>query len=130
MIFWNELDGSTFFNKIFSAPVAIGEITLSSIKIDNERPVIIMEFDIAEYPDSPPAKWRESGLNTCRIGINCSNIANLSIKNIPTPDKISLKITKKEKGFNVTACNNESTIKFDTKHILLCGPSAYLNSEE
>lgn len=130
MIFWNELDGSMFFNKVFSRPIPIGEITLSSIKIDNNRPVIILEFDIPEYPDSAPAKWSQSGFNTCRTGINCSNITKLSIKNIPTSCKLALKITKKETEFEVIASNNESIISFTTRHILLCGPSAYLNLAE
>jgi len=54
--FWNELDGNIFFNRIFSDPITIGEIELSSLTLDNDIPTIILEFDIAEYPDAPPQK--------------------------------------------------------------------------
>lgn len=84
MNFWNDLDGSSFFNRIFSSPIPIGEVTLFSLNIDNNRPTIILEFDIKEYPEEPPTKWKQSGFNTCRIGLNCSNIEGVSIKNIPT----------------------------------------------
>jgi len=127
---WNELDGSTFFNKTFTSPIPIGEIELFSISIDNSRPVIIMEFDIPDYPDAPPAKWKQSGFNTCRIGLNCSNIEDLLIKNIPTHEKMTIKITSNEQKFRVSAYSDNSLIEFTTKHPLLCGPSAYLNAPE
>ncbi|PNA05656.1 MULTISPECIES: Imm50 family immunity protein [Pseudomonas] len=127
---WNELDGSNFFNKVFTSPIPIGEIELFSINIDNSRPVIIMEFDIPDYPDAPPAKWKQSGFNTCRIGLNCSNIEDLLIKNIPTHEKMTIKITSNEQKFRVIASSENSLIEFTTKHPLLCGPSAYLNAPE
>ncbi|MFW6751233.1 Imm50 family immunity protein [Pseudomonas glycinae] len=127
---WNELDGSTFFNKVFTSPIPIGEIELFSINIDNSRPIIIMEFDIPDYPDAPPAKWKQSGFNTCRIGLNCSNIEDLLIKNIPTHEKMTIKITSNEQKFRVSAYSENSLIEFTTKHPLLCGPSAYLNAPE
>lgn len=130
MKFWNELDGSIFFNKVFTTPIPIGEVTLFSLNIDNNRPVIILEFDITEYPETPPTKWKQSGFNTCRIGLNCSNIQGLLIKNIPTKKKLTITITNEGGNFRVRAENDESIIEFTTKHSLLCGPSAYLNSLE
>lgn len=52
MKFWNDIDGSTFFNQVYNTPVAIGTIELFTISIDNSRPTIILEFDIEELPDS------------------------------------------------------------------------------
>lgn len=51
---WNELDDTIFFNKVFTYPVEIGEITLFSVTIDNDRPDIGLGFDISELPDAPP----------------------------------------------------------------------------
>ncbi|WP_248807439.1 Imm50 family immunity protein [Pseudomonas sp. MWU13-2100] len=127
---WNELDGSTFFNKIFTTPVAIGSIELFTINIDNSRPTIILEFDITEYPDTPPEKWKKSGFNTCRIGLNCGNISNLTIKNVPTNKKLNIKITQNGNSFTIHASNNDSLIEFTTKSPLLCGPSAYINNSD
>lgn len=130
MKFWNELDGSLFFNKAFTTPIPIGEVTLFSLNIDNNRPAIILEFDIKEYPETPPAKWKQSGFNTCRIGLNCSNIQELLIKNIPTKKNLTITISNEVENFRVRAENDDSIIEFTTKHPLLCGPSAYLNSPE
>lgn len=130
MNYWNELDGSTFFNKVFTTSISIGEVQLFTLNIDNDRPVAILEFDISEYPDTPPIKWKQSGFNTCRIGLNCSNIKDLLIKNIPTHKKLSVTISNKKGDFIIRLANDDSLIEFTTKHPLLCGPSGYINSAE
>lgn len=130
MEFWNDIDGSTFFNQIFTTPIAIGTIELFALNIDNSRPMIIMEFDIEELPDAPPTKWKKTHFNTCRIGLNCGDIKNALIKNIPTTEKLNITITKKENIFTIQASNKNSMIEFTTKSPLLCGPSVYLNDKD
>jgi hypothetical protein len=69
---WNELDGYTLFNRVFTKPIKISTIKLFQITIDNNRPNITFEFDIPEIPDSAPEKWIKMGFNTCRIGLSRS----------------------------------------------------------
>ncbi|MHC8380130.1 Imm50 family immunity protein [Pseudomonas sp. LB3P14] len=130
MKFWNDIDGSTFFNQVFNTPVAIGTIELFTISIDNSRPTIILEFDIEELPDSPPIKWKKSEYNTCRIGLNCGGVNNLMIKNIPTKEKLNITITKQENTYRIHASNSSASIEFTTKFPLLCGPSVYMNNND
>jgi hypothetical protein len=130
MKFWNDIDGSIFFNQVFKTPVAIGLIELFTVNIDNNRPTIILEFDIEELPDAPPAKWKKSEFNTCRIGLNCSEISSLMIKNIPTKEKLGIRITQRENLFTVHASNSSSIIEFTTRFPLLCGPSVYMNDKK
>ena len=110
MKFWNDIDGGIFFNQVFRTPVAIGLIELFTVNIENNRPTIILEFDIEELPDAPPAKWKRAEFNTCRIGLNCSEISSLTIKNIPTKEKLSIRITQSDNLFTIHASNNNSTI--------------------
>lgn len=124
---WNEMENNILFNKIFSTQVAIGPVSLYSITIDNDRPTITIEFDIPELPDKAPEKWKKTGFNTCRIGIRCGDIYNLTIKNIPTTKTLEVTILKTEDSFTATLCNRESLITFSTKLISLCGPSVYMN---
>lgn len=130
MKFWNDIDGGIFFNQVFRTPVAIGLIELFTVNIDNNRPTIILEFDIKELPDAPPAKWKRAEFNTCRIGLNCSEISSLTITNIPTKEKLSIRITQSDNLFTIHASNNNSTIEFTTKSLLLCGPSVYMNDKK
>ncbi|MGG7553688.1 Imm50 family immunity protein [Pseudomonas sp. ES3] len=129
MKFWNDLDGSTFFNQVFTTPIAINTIELFTVSIDNSRPTIILEFDISELPDAPPTKWKRSEFNTCRIGLNCGGIGDLKINNIPTKEKLNISIIKKENIFMINASNKDSSIQFTTKFPLLCGPSVYMNDK-
>lgn len=128
MKYWNELDGSIFFNKVFSAPVAIGLVRLFAITIDNNTHNVTLEFDIPELPNMSPEKWKKNGFNTCRIGISISNIKGLYIKNIPTKENLITTISKLENGYTVQLSNKKSLIKFIAQHIMLCGPSVYINS--
>ena len=130
MKYWNSLDGSIFFNKVFSTPIAIGAVELFTIIINNNTPDTTLEFDIPEIPDSPPEKWKKMGFNACRIGINISNIQNLTIKNIPTKGKLHTSIAKEDNRYTVKLYNQDSLIQFSADHILLCGPSVYMNAPE
>lgn len=127
MKYWNEMENNIFFNKIFSTQLAIDFVSLYSLAIDNDRPSITLEFDIPELPDNAPEKWKKAGFNTCRIGIQCGNIYNLMIKNIPTSKTLEVKILKTGDGFTATLSNEKSLITFDSKYISLCGPSVYMN---
>jgi hypothetical protein len=125
MKLWNDLDRTIFFNKVFTYPVEIGEIKLFSLIIDNDRPNIILEFDIQELPDSPPEKWVAAGFNTCRIGISCAGLTDLEIKNIPNANPLKMVITRQQNLFEVDARSATSSIKFNAKYVSLCGPSVY-----
>lgn len=95
MKYWNELDTNIFFEKIFTQPVEIGEITIFSLQIDNDRPSLGIGFDIPEFPDSLPEKWKNKGYNVCRLGIDCYGISDLKILNIPIRDTFFFKNNKR-----------------------------------
>ena len=57
-MYWNELDGSILFNKVFTTNVVINEIDIFDIKIDREAATVIVSFDLINaLPDNPPPKW-------------------------------------------------------------------------
>lgn len=125
MKFWNDFDRSVFFNKVFTSPVPIGEITLFSIDIDNDRPHIYVNFDIPELPDAPPKKWVEEGFNTCRIGLNCGGISDVLIKNIPTNETMKISVKRCDDYFLIRAVSSNSLLEFKTRTPSLSGPSVY-----
>lgn len=127
---WNEFDGSTLFNRVFTKPIEISTIRLFQITIDNNRPNITFEFDIPEIPDSAPEKWTKTGFNTCRIGLSCTGPKELIFKNIPAQEDFNIKIEKIDEYFLIRAENKHSLLEFKTKYPLLCGPSVYMNTIE
>ena len=127
---WNELDGSTFFNMVFTYNVKIEEIKLFSLIIDHRSPQITMAFDIKELPDRPPIKWTNMGFNTCRIGITCSEVDDLLLKNLPYNLNIKFKIEKTGTRFKILGVTDDSHIEFTAAFLILRDPSVYLNDEQ
>ncbi|WP_460148281.1 hypothetical protein [Pseudomonas sp. S2_A02] len=64
------------------------------------------------------------------MGLNCSEISSLTIKNIPTKEKLSIRVTQSKNLFMIHASNSSSIIEFTTKSPLLCGPSVYMNDKK
>lgn len=123
---WNELEQSIFFNKVFSNLVNIGTINLFSLQIENDRPSLGIGFDIPQFPDKLPEKWQNKGYNMCRIGLECSGIRDLLIKNIPTPEILNVEIEESQEYFQFSATSETSLIQFKARHIRLSGPNVYL----
>ena len=95
---WNELDGTIFFNKVFSQPIEIGKAYIHSLGIENDQPSFGIGFDIPDFPDVLPEKWKNKGYNTCRIALNCYEISNLKIVNLPRREIFTINI-KRENGY-------------------------------
>ncbi|CRM56367.1 hypothetical protein [Pseudomonas sp. 31 R 17] len=130
MKYWNELDGSKLFSKIFSFPVKIGKIALFSIRIENDQPCIGMGFDIPEFPDNLPEKWKNKGHNTCRVGIIFNDIKNLKISNIPAHELFTIYINKEGDYFTFEAISDSASITLNAKFISLNDPTTYTNGPD
>ena len=127
---WNELDGSIFFSKIFSLPIEIGKIALFSLRIENDQPCVGLGFDIPEFPDKLPEKWKNKGYNTCRIGITCNEIEDLKIQNIPIHKEFFVTIEKQKNHFKFKAINDSALIEFKANFISLSAPNVYINGPD
>lgn len=130
MKYWNELDESIFFGKLFSHPIEIGRISLFSLQIENDQSSLGLGFDIPEFPDNLPGKWQNKGFNTCRLGLTCSNVSDLKITNIPTKEIFSVTIAKENGLFIFQTASKKPLIEFKAQFISLCGPSVYINGQE
>jgi len=123
---WNELEQSIFFTTIFSNLINTGAINLFSLQIENDRPSLGIGFDIPQFPDKLPEKWKSKGYNMCRIGLECSGISDLLIKNIPTSEILNVEIEEFQGDFQFSATSATSLIQFKARHIYLDGPNVYL----
>lgn len=130
MKYWNELDGSIFFGKIFSQPIAINRIALFSMRIDNDQPCVGLGFDIPEFPDQLPEKWKNKGYNTCRTGLICHNIKELKVQNIPAHEVFKVEIKKHNDHFEFHATSENASIEFKARFISLSDPNVYINGPD
>ncbi|WP_414868682.1 Imm50 family immunity protein [Pseudomonas sp. IT-347P] len=126
MKYWNEIEGSKFFNMVFSRNIPIGEIKLFSLNMDNNISTLTLAFDIRETPDTPPRKWETIGYNACRIGLTCSEIRDLTTSNIPTQKNLNLSIQTIGDRYVISAISSTSNVTFTTSSLRLREPSVYL----
>lgn len=127
---WNDLEGTIFFNKLFSQPIEIREIYIHSLTIENDQPSLGIGFDIPDFPDSLPPKLQDKGYNTCRIGLTCHGISNLQIINLPRREIFIAKITRKNEHYLFNAKSENTSIEFKAKWLSMDGPSVYINCPE
>ncbi|WP_150794508.1 Imm50 family immunity protein [Pseudomonas fluorescens] len=126
MKYWNEIEGSKFFNMVFSRNISIGEIKLYALNMDNNLSTLTLAFDIRETPDTPPKKWETIGYNACRIGLTCGEIRDLTTSNIPTEKNLHLSIQSIGDRYMISAVSSTSNITFTTSSLRLREPSVYL----
>ncbi|NWE91221.1 hypothetical protein HX893_24115, partial [Pseudomonas reactans] len=127
---WNDLDGTIFFNKVFSQPIEIGKVYIHSLGIENDQPSFGIGFDIPDFPDVLPEKWKNKGYNTCRIGLNCSEVSNLKIENLPRREIFRINIQKENEYFLITAKSKTASIELKAKWLSMEGPTVYINSPD
>ena len=130
MKYWNNLDGTIFFNKVFSQPIEIGKVYIHSLGIENDQPSFGVGFDIPDFPDVLPEKWKNKGYNTCRIGLTCYEISNLKIVNLPRKEIFSINIKRETGYFLFTAKSKNASIEFKAKWLSMEGPTVYINHPE
>jgi len=127
---WNELDGSTFFNMVFTNNIKIDEVKLFKLIIDTRNDEITMAFNIKELPDRPPIKWSNMEFNACRIGIICSDIDDLLIKKLPKNVNVKMKIEQIGSRYKISGVTNDFRIEFTASFVRLGDPSVYLTNEQ
>ena len=126
MKYWNEIEGSKFFNMVFSRNIPIGEVKLFALNMDNNLSTLTLAFDIKETPDTPPKKWETMGYSACRIGLTCGEIRDLTTSNIPTQKNLNLSIQSIGDRYMISAASSTSSVTFTTSSLRLREPSVYL----
>lgn len=124
-MYWNDIDGSFLFNRVFTNAIEVSEIDIFEIKIDREAATVMIIFDLVnQLPDNPPPKWVK-GYNRCRCGINCSGVKNLKIDGVSTDMLAKIEI---DTNSNEVIIKGDSIfLKLECAHIQLMGPSVYIS---
>lgn len=124
---WNDIQSEKLFSIVFTKETPIKSIILDKIELYNSGSSIRLDFDLFnQLPDSPLKKWKDEGLNRCRLALDCNNIFNLSIVGNSICDIYNVEIVSDD-SYTISIKNNDMNIKFQAQHISLCGPNMYLS---
>ena len=129
MKYWNDFEGSTFFNMVFSGSIEIGEIKLFSLVVDNVGSTVTLAFNIKELPDKLPLKWRSIEYNACRIGFTCDEVSEMHVKNLPATSLMKVSIERHDSRFRVAIEAENSSIEFTAAYLRLGDPSVYFTED-
>lgn len=129
MKYWNDFEGSTFFNMVFGGLIEVGEIKLISLIVDNIGSTVTLAFNIKELPDKPPLKWRSIEYNACRIGFTCDEVSEIHLKNLPTNSLMNVNIERQNSRFRVSIEAENSSIEFTAAYLRLGDPSVYFTED-
>lgn len=129
MKYWNDFEGSNFFNMVFSGAIKIGEIKLFSIVVDNVGSTVTLAFNIKELPDKPPLKWQSIEYNACRIGFTCDEVRGMNVKNLPATSPMTVNIEQHDSRFRVSIEAEDSSIEFTAAYLRLGDPSVYFTDD-
>lgn len=71
----------------------LDRLILHEVRLHRDGPKLTLEFDLPEYPSTPPAKWVAQNSNTVRIQLMLEGIESISIRNISTESIIDLNLS-------------------------------------
>ncbi|PJG58912.1 Imm50 family immunity protein [Aeromonas cavernicola] len=124
MKYWNELDSTGLFNRIFTEPISISVIDLISINLDLYKSIITIHFDLSDTSCDMFFKQLVRN-NTCRCTVTCNQVASIIIGGIPTKNVANINIKNNEYNKLVSVDGGVFDINFACSDIKLMEPSLY-----
>lgn len=63
-------------------PPSIDRIDLHAFQVDRDGPVLIVRFDLDDFPANPPAKWRAGGYNVAQLTLRLAGLESFSAQGV------------------------------------------------
>jgi hypothetical protein len=88
----NLLENSSRLAGLYGDAPIFAEVDLHEIKLHRDGPTMVVRFDLAIFPDSPPAEW--SNYNTVQMVLDLCGVRNVRIANYALTNKYSLEFSE------------------------------------
>ncbi|MGW0785485.1 Imm50 family immunity protein [Streptomyces sp. NPDC002913] len=76
------------------AAPALDEVRVEELCLSVNGPTLRLRFDLAEFPISPPARWRRDGLDVVQVELALGGVRAISIDEFSADSICDLKIRK------------------------------------
>ncbi|WGZ96376.1 MAG: Imm50 family immunity protein [Candidatus Thiothrix putei] len=86
---------------------------------------VLLRFDLAEFPKSPPKKWKASGFNRVQLKLLAVGIHDFSIEGWCSQCRCSIRVFSAGKTIGLQTEEGKVKIMLTTDFLLLDGISAY-----
>jgi hypothetical protein len=104
------------------------EVDLHELDVDVEGGLTLLRFNLAEFPDVPPARWLENGFNCVQLVIEISGISDLQVHGAATEMKVALSVVDVPRGLRFIARGEHLNLMAIAVSLRLVGLNAYRNA--
>lgn len=73
------LTSAEFLKQIYSAPPGLSNVSIFDLRLDRDAAAMRLRFNLPEFPDNPPDKWKQSGFNRLQITPRLIDMLSISI---------------------------------------------------
>ena len=78
---WHLLtDNPQAVSRLYTKVPPLEYVSLIGISLHNDGPVAKIEFDLPNFPDIPPDRWKKSGFNTAQLHLELFVITKFSLE--------------------------------------------------
>jgi hypothetical protein len=102
---WIDLVGSAeFLRKLFPTAPSLHGVRVLEVDLHQDGPRALVRFDLNEFPEQPPAKWRQSHANKVQVRIMGIGVRELEVRGWSTNNIVDIEIGPADPdGFRLVA---------------------------
>ncbi|MFD1811773.1 Imm50 family immunity protein [Rhodococcus gannanensis] len=103
----------------------LGTVELSEVRLDRRAASLLLRFDLANYPENPPAKWVAQESNTIQLELEFSTLRSVTIDGWGTEMEAHLEVVRNAEGLIELTCGEAPRIKATAEWLRISKMSAY-----
>ncbi|MGW8380521.1 Imm50 family immunity protein [Streptomyces sp. ODS28] len=124
----SALADATPILKVFDgSPPALHGVRVHEVTVQANGPQLLLRVDLAEFPDSPPPKWRMQGFNTVQVEINLVGARDLRLEGFGRDLVVDVEL-EKEELVHLSVDSPDFRLSAVADAVLLAKVSAYANA--
>lgn len=100
-------------------------VDLHEIVLHRDGPMVLLRFDLAEFPERPPSKWAASEFNRVQMKLLAAGVKELDISGLQTHCLLDLVISEDDSLIRIRADNGAVRLNIAAEEMLINGISAY-----
>lgn len=108
-----------------TTPPSLRNVTLHEVCLHREGPRVMMRFDLADFPDQPPKKWRDHGYDVAQVVVMLIGVWEISLQNWTSNPVVNLAIARENGGIRIHSYESPIHININSETAQISSISAY-----
>lgn len=100
-------------------------VDFHGLETRRDGPSVLLRFDLADYPHSPPRKWVDAKFNRVQLRLLAIGVNEFKMAGLKSNCSLSIEILKENGSFRILGSDDEFLLEIAARHILIDGINAY-----